>query len=54
MQDKVALVGTRSGIAASSALNVLRTLKLNESNKLLENVVNYSLDMAAYLEEKLN
>ena len=54
MQDKVALVGTRSGIAASSALNVLRSLKLHQDTKYLENIVNYSLEMAQYLEEKLN
>ena len=54
MQDKVALVGTRSGIAASSSLNVLRSLKLHQDTKYLESMVNYSMEIARYLEEKLN
>jgi hypothetical protein len=54
MQDKLALAGTRSGIAAASALNVLRSLQLHKDTKTFERVIEYSLDMAKYLEEKLN
>ena len=54
MQDKVALVGTRSGIAAASALNVLRSLKMHQGLETFTRVVEYSLEMAKYFEQRLN
>lgn len=51
MQDKVALVGTRSGIAAASTLNVLRALNMHKNTDTLKRVVEYCEEMAKYLEE---
>ena len=43
MQDKVALTGTRSGLAVASALNIIKTFKMHEGTKILENVIEYAL-----------
>lgn len=53
MQDKLALSGTRSGIAAASALNVLKSLKMNESLETLKKVVDYNMELADYFVERL-
>lgn len=50
MQDKVALVGTRSGIAAASALNVMKSFKMHINNDTLQKVVEYNMNLADYLE----
>lgn len=48
MQDKLALSGTRSGIAAACALNVMKSLKMHEDLNTLERVVKYNMDLADY------
>eukprot|EP00347_Sterkiella_histriomuscorum_P004325 403360874 len=53
MQDKLALSGTRSGIAAASSLNVLKSLKMHEDLATLEKVVNYCLELTDYFVERL-
>lgn len=53
MQDKVALVGTRSGIAAASALNVMKSFKMNVDTQILKNVIDYDLELASYLVTRL-
>jgi len=49
MQDKVALSGTRSGIAAASTLNVMRAFKMHENFDTLKKVIDYDMSMADYL-----
>ena len=53
MQDKLALSGTRSGIAAASALNVMKSLKMHENLDTLTNVVNYNMELTDYFCERL-
>lgn len=53
MQDKLALSGTRSGVAAASTLNVLKSLKMNENLDTLRKVVDYNLELADYFVERL-
>lgn len=53
MQDKLALAGTRSGIAAASALNVLKSLRMNEDLTVFERVLQYNMDLADYFVERL-
>jgi hypothetical protein len=53
MQDKLALAGTRSGIAAASALNVLKSLKMHEDMTVFERVIDYNLELATYFVERL-
>jgi hypothetical protein len=49
MQDKVALSGTRSGIAALSALNVMKSLKMHENFDTLKRVIEYDMGLTDYL-----
>ncbi|CDW74185.1 histidine decarboxylase [Stylonychia lemnae] len=53
MQDKVALSGTRSGIAAASALNVMKSLKMHEGFETLQKVIEYDMGLADYLCQQL-
>lgn len=53
MQDKLALAGTRSGIAAASALNVLKSFRMHEDFTLFEKVLGYSTELADYFVERL-
>ena len=53
LHDKFVLSGTRSGIAAAAALNVLKSLKLEQNLDMLKKFIDYDIDLAEYLVSKL-
>jgi glutamate/tyrosine decarboxylase-like PLP-dependent enzyme len=47
--DHFSLAGTRSGIAAAAAYNIIKTFKLEEGLEVLKKFTDYDIEMAIYL-----